>query len=86
MADIKRWKLEDPSLGTLPVWSQEVDEDDEYRDDLTMCESDQVGCVGPMHWTSVEGDISILLCSKHVSQDLTPVTDDEYARLVAEQQ
>lgn len=85
MPEVKHWKLEDPSLGTLPVWSKEVDEGDEYHDDLTMCESDQVGCVLPMYWTGVEGDLSIILCSKHLTEGLTAVDEDEYARLVAEQ-
>ena len=84
-----QWKLVDPENPTtvLPVWSQPFTNDEELdpeNQDLCEHQSDEDECSADHHYTGVEGDTWIVLCGKHLRATVTPVSNDEYAALVAD--
>jgi len=78
----KLYKYVSPDGDALPAWTRPVEPDDDYFDDLGLCESGDETCKTPVYWTGVEDDATIILCETHVTEDMTPVSDADYAALV----
>jgi hypothetical protein len=60
----------------LPVWADK--DDDATHDD---CEAGDDSCEGQMWVSSVEGDVALRFCEKHMRENAVEIDADEYQDL-----